>query len=118
MADFPKLKTGAIAQYPSERHVQYATRVLSFVGGREQRWREMSSAGRRWMLRFSDVDETEMATLEEFFRLQGGRAGRFSFEDPWSGTVYSDCSFDQDAFKTNVDGEGRLSAVVAIRENR
>jgi hypothetical protein len=118
MADFPKLKTGAIAQYPSERHVQYATRVLAFVGGREQRWREQATAGRRWMLRFGNVDETEMAELAEFFRVQGGRAGRFSFEDPWSGSVYADCSFDQEAFTTTVEAEGRLSAVVAIRENR
>src|SRR5512138_1837051 len=102
MADFPKLKTGAVSQYPSERHVQYATRVLSFVGGREQRWREQGAPGRRWVLRFSNVDESEMAEVAEFFRVQAGRSGHFSFEDPWSGSVYADCSFDQETFAATV----------------
>jgi hypothetical protein len=117
MADFPKLRTGAVAQHPSKRQVEYATRVLTFVGGGEQRWRERGAAGRRWVLRFGNVDDTEMAKLVEFFAEQRGRAGHFSFEDPWTGSVYGDCSFDQDQFVAYAESEGRLSAVVALREN-
>ena len=118
MADFPKLKTGAVTQYPSERHVEYSTRVLSFIGGAEQRWREMRSGGRRWVLCLAQVDETEMNDIAAFFHDQNGRLGRFSFEDPWDGTVFPDCSFDQDDFTVSCAGEGRLSAMVQLRENR
>ena len=118
MADFPKLKTGATTQYPSERHVEYSTRVLSFIGGAEQRWRERGSGGRRWVLCLAEVDESEMAGIAAFFSSQNGRLGHFSFEDPWTGSVFPDCSFDQDGFTVSCAGEGRLSAVVQIRENR
>ncbi len=34
--------------------------------------------------------------LELFFEDEGGRAGNFSFTDPWDGTVYPSCSFGSD----------------------
>ena len=118
MVDFPSLSTGAITQYPSERRTGYGNTVLRFVDGSEQRWREQGSYTRRWVLRFSLLNETEAATLTRFFEAQAGRAGHFSFQDPWDGTVYADCSFEQDALPVDFIGEGRSSAVVTVRENK
>jgi len=92
--------------------------VLKFVDGSEQRWREQGSHIRRWVLRFSLLNETEAATLTRFFEVQAGRAGHFSFQDPWDGTVYPDCSFEQDTLPVDFAGEGRASAVVTVRENK
>jgi hypothetical protein len=118
MADFPSLSTGAITQYPSERRTGYGNTVLKFVDGSEQRWREQGSYVRRWVLRFSLLNETEAATLAQFFEAQAGRAGHFSFQDPWDGSVYPDCSFEQDTLAVDLAGEGRASAVVTVRENK
>ena len=118
MVDFPTLSTGAITQYPSERRTSYASTVLRFIDGAEQRWREQSKNLHRWVLRFAMLDEKEAATLARFFDVQSGRGGHFSFQDPWDGAVYPDCSFEQDTLPVDVVGEGRATAVVTIRENR
>ena len=118
MVDFPSLKTGAITQYPSERRTGYSTTVLRFVDGSEQRWREQGSPARRWVLRLSSLDEMEAAVLAGFFDAQGGRAGHFSFQDPWDASVYADCSFEQDTLPVDISGEGLAAAVLTIRENK
>jgi hypothetical protein len=118
MVDFPTLSTGAITQYPSERHTSYGNTVLRFTDGSEQRWREQGSYLRRWVLRLSQLNETEAGTLAGFFDAQAGRAGHFSFQDPWDGTVYADCSFEQDRLPVDISGEGRAAVVVTIRENK
>ena len=45
MANFPRLTTGAVTQYPSSRNLTYSTYVLRFVDGREQRFRELRGTG-------------------------------------------------------------------------
>jgi hypothetical protein len=117
MADFPVLRTGAVAQYPSDRVVERTSTTVRFVDGAEQRWRETGSGGLRWVLRFSALDDSEAATLASFFEAQGGRAGHFSIEDPWTGKLHDDCSFDQDTLSLEFRDTG-AAATVAIRENR
>jgi hypothetical protein len=117
MAEFPKLKTGTITQYPSTREEEFGTTVLSFIDGSEQSWRERRKLVHRWALRFESLDEGEIATLARFFEQQGGRAGHFSFEDPWDGTVYADCSFEQDSMEIGCAGEARFETALTIREN-
>ena len=41
MNEFPKLKTGAVAQYPAQRTTRYSTHVMRFMDGSEQRYREL-----------------------------------------------------------------------------
>jgi len=117
MADFPVLKTGAVAQYPAERTRQFSTVVCEFVGGGEQRFPQFAQALHRWEIRLALLDELELMRLEEFFVEQAGAAGSFVFTDPWDGTEYEDCSFEGDdvelVFAGN--GDGRMSLV--IREN-
>jgi phage-related protein len=118
MASFPTLKTGAVAQYPSSRIVESRVRVLRFVDGSEQRFRNTRGPLRRWVIRLSEVDEAELAAIEAFFEARQGRAGSFDFTDPWDGTVYPDCSFDEDEMETVLMGEDRASAVITIRNNK
>jgi|SRR5690349_18421238 len=117
MASFPTLKTGAVAQYPSDRVRRFSTQVLRFLDGGEQRFAQFGTPLRRWVIRLELLDEAEMAGLEEFFAEQAGQAGTFSFTDPWDGTVYPNCSFDSDTMSAEYRGQGDGMAALAVREN-
>jgi hypothetical protein len=116
MASFPVLKTGAVAQYGSDRETRFSTGVHEFVDGKEQRFRQSGGPLRRWVIRLDRLDEIELFRLQRFFEEQGGAAGRFEFTDPWTGVVHADCSFEGDDLEAELRGHG--SASVAVRENR
>ncbi len=117
MSAFPRLKTGAVAQYPATRVLSRATEVKRFLDGTDQRYRARGAAVRRWVIRLELLDETELARLEEFFTSMQGRLGRFSFEDPWTGNVHTNCSLESDEFEFEVAGETRGRTVLVVREN-
>ena len=96
MATFPQLKTGAVAQYPIVRHEQFRNQTVRFVDGTDQRYRDAGTARQRWDIRWSGLDESELAAIEEFFLANQGAFGTFAFTDPWDGQVYEDCSLELD----------------------
>jgi phage-related protein len=118
MAAFPLLSTGAVAQYPSSRVIEAQVRVLRFLDGREQRFPGTKGQGKRWVLRLWHVSDSELAAIETFFAAQQGRVGSFSFTDPWNGTVYPNCSFDDDELSAVLTAEDRGAMAMTIRENR
>jgi hypothetical protein len=118
MANFPTLKTGAIAQYPSDRTQQVSTQVYRFLDGSEQRFPAFAAGLRRWTIRLDLLDEAELETLQEFFVGQDGRAGTFSFTDPWDGTVHSNCSFGSDTLALDFEGPMKGVTQVTVKENR
>ena len=64
MANFPRLTTGAVTQYPSSRNMTYSTHVLRFVDGREQRFRELGGPVRSWVVKLHQLSAEEMGALE------------------------------------------------------
>jgi hypothetical protein len=118
MSQFPVLKTGAVAQYPSDRASGYSTAVLRFVDGAEQRSRGFAQPLRRWTIRLDLADEGELAAVDAFFAEQQGALGAFSFTDPWDGAVYPDCSIDGDELLVTLEGPERGKSRIVIRENR
>jgi hypothetical protein len=118
MSDFPKLKTGAVMQYPASRELRFSNTVLRFVDGSEQRYRVAASALRRWTVQLTGLDEGEMGAIEQFFLTQQGACGSFTFTDPWSGTTYADCSFDGDTVELTSIEELQGKTSLTIRENR
>jgi len=114
---FPRLKTGAVMQYPANRGVECATRVFRFVDGSEQRYRERLPV-RRWVIRLEGLDEEELQNLQEFFASVQGCVGSFSFVDPWDETTYDNCSLEEDELAVEVGGEMRGQTVLVVRENR
>ena len=118
MADFPLLKTSAVTQYPSSRSTEFSTGVLRFLDGSEQRYRQMRQPVRKWVLRLSEVGEDELFEIEDFFTSRQGQSGSFAFTDPWDGTIYPDCSFEQDELDLRLMGEGRTAATLIIRNNQ
>ena len=117
MTSFPSLKTGAIAQYPAARSTAYATHVVSFVDCSEQRFGGYSKPLRLWAIRLDLLDEQEANLLAEFFRMENGTAGAFSFTDPWDGKEYPNCSFYSDEIPVIFQGCADINISLVIREN-
>src|ERR1017187_2058814 len=67
MATFPQLKTNAIAQYPVARREQFQNQTVRFVDGSDQRYRDSAGARMEWEIQLSELDEGELAVIEEFF---------------------------------------------------
>ena len=118
MPAFPQLKTAAVMQYPASRGLRYANFGVRFVDGTEQHYREWGAPLRRWHIRLDLLDETEMASLGDFFATNQGGFGSFSFTDPWDSTEYSDCSFDHDVFQFDLLEEMRARTTLTIKQNR
>jgi hypothetical protein len=119
MASFPTLKTGVVAQYGSDRTRTFSTTLLRFVDGSEQRFPEYGGSQlMQWVIRLDLLDESELYALEQFFEDQGGRAGTFSFTDPWDATVYPSCSFGSDDLTMQFQDVARGKTQVTVKENR
>ena len=114
MASFPRLKTGVIAQYPVTRQSRFSTVVTRYLDNSEQRYRDQAGLRRRWVVALSRLNESEAATLMNFFVQQQGRFGSFDFDDPWTGTTVTGCRFEQDRLSVNAKGEFDLSAELTI----
>jgi hypothetical protein len=117
MATFPKLKTSAIAQYPLARRTQFQHRTVRFVDGSEQRYRDSAGARLQWDIRLSELDEGELAAVEEFFLASQGAFGSFSFTDPWDGQVYDNCSMAADELALATVAEMRGGTQLTIVRN-
>ena len=118
MPDFPQLRTGVVIQYPARRQYSFATRVLTFVDGTEQRFRISPAVLRSWVIRLNLLTEDELSNLREFFRSQAGEAQTFSFTDPWDDVEYENCTFEGDAFEAILRGEGQGDVNLIVRESR
>jgi hypothetical protein len=118
MATFPTLKTGAVAQYPAPRRLQFRNQVVRFLDGSEQRYRGYAQPLRQWVIRLDLLDEAELADLTAFFETQQGPYGSFTFIDPRDNASYPDCSFANAALDTLLAGEARGSAALVVRQNR
>jgi phage-related protein len=112
------LKTGVVAQYPSDRQRNFSTQVIRFLDGSEQRFPGYGAPLRRWVLRYDLLEESELTDIEQFFASEGGRAGSFSFTDPFDGTVYPNCSLDSDEVDLQFNGPQQGKTQLTIRENR
>ena len=118
MATFPKLKTDAVAQYPLATTLMFQNQTLTFIDGTQQRYRDSAAAKSRWEIRLTDLDEGELASLEEFFLANQGAFGSFSFTDPRDGHVYEDCSLEADGLDATTVAEMRGATVLTILQNK
>lgn len=115
MIQFPKLKTGAVAQYPSTREARLRTDSLRFLDGTFQRYRDAGALQRRWVIRLELLDEGEMAAIEEFFAAMQGGYTAFTFTDPWDEQDYPNCRIgDEVAFLAT--GEMRGSTTLTVTQ--
>lgn len=113
---FPKLKTGVLLQYGSSEGRRHATRVLRFIDGSEQRYRVNGNGRKRWVLRYSQLDEGELSALDDFLRSAQGTAQEFGFEDPDSGMLHGRCRLGTEHMRLSLTGEHGGEAEIEIVE--
>ncbi len=118
MLTFPKLKTDAVAQYPAKKVIRFQNQAVRFIDGTEQRYRDCAGALHAWEIRLDQLDEGEMAAIEEFFLSSQGAFENFVFTDPWDGQVYPNCSLDADGMQLDSIDEMRGRTSLLVRENR
>jgi phage-related protein len=118
MLTFPVLKTASAVQYPLQVSESFATEVLQFLAGDEQRYLVGSGALLTWKIQLDLLDESELAAIEAFFVATSGSFESFSFTDPVSGTAYANCFIASDELKEMFTGELRTSATLTIQEGR
>ena len=118
MATFPILKTGAVAQYPASTGLRFQNQVLRFLDGTDQRYRDSAGPLHGWEIRLSQMDEREMAEIEQFFVDNQGSFGSFAFTDPWDGQAYPNCSLASDEIDLTSAAEMRGGTSLTIVENR
>jgi hypothetical protein len=116
MAQFPKLRTGAVAQYPVAREARLRNDGLRFLDGSYQRYRDAGSVRRRWTIQLDLLDEGEMAAMEEFFLAQQGAYATFTFTDPWDGHDYANCRLESDQVVLTAEGEMRGSTTLTVTQ--
>lgn len=118
MPTFPILKTGAVAQYPAAKGLTFQNQVLRFLDGSDQRYRDSSGPLHGWEIRLSQMDEREMAEIEQFLIDIQGCFGSFAFTDPWDGQAYPNCSLASDELDLTSTSEMRGGVSIKIVENR
>jgi hypothetical protein len=116
MASFPKLSTGAPAQYGASYESAYRTRVIRYVDGTEQRYADCGASLRRWTIPLAQLTPAEVSAVVAFFREQRGQEGTFSFTDPWTGVVHEECCFDAGTIRVLTNDEWNASTTITIRE--
>ena len=117
MATFPRLKTGAVAQYPAIRSIRFQNQTLRFLDGHAQRYRDAGRGLLLWKIRLDQLDEGEQAAVEDFFSQNQGAFGSFAFTDPHDGHVYANCSLESDGLELATLSEMHSSIILAVVEN-
>jgi hypothetical protein len=118
MATFPPLKTGAVAQYPAIKSLRFQNQIVRFVDGNEQRYRDSAGPLHQWVIRLDQLDETELASLEDFFLVNQGSFASFIFIDPWDGASYPNCSAGSDQLQLTSVEELQSTTSLTVTENR
>ena len=91
MANFPKLSTGAITQYPVGLTSGQSVQAIRFLDGSDQRYLMHKGPLRQWQIRLEMLNETEIQQFEAFFTDVQGDYATFDFPDPFSGTFVPLC---------------------------
>jgi len=115
MSEFPKLRTGAVMQYPAQRQARFDTFVTRYLDGSEQRFAQRSNPLFVWSIQLNLLSDQEMFRLQEFFMDLEGSAGVFRFIDPWDGTAYDDCFCADPEFTWEWLEEDRSNGMLHIR---
>ena len=118
MLTFPLLKTASAVQYPLTVSDSFATEVLQFLAGDEQRYPVSPGALRAWRIPLDKLDEAEIQSIAAFFVAASGSFETFSFVDPATGTSYPDCFIAEDVLLEAFTGELRSGVNILIQQGK
>lgn len=115
MAEFPILKTGALAQDGLERGHRTRTRVMRYVDGSQQAVKTRRGR-KRWTVKLERLDEGELAQVSELVETARGETGTFAFTDPKTGVRHETCRIEGGDFEAYLAGVGDGRAELKIVE--
>jgi hypothetical protein len=115
MLEFPKLKTGALCQYPGRTQIARGTRVFRFLDGSEQRY-TMRRRRMAWKLTLRQLDAREAAEVDAFVTRYQSTLEHFAFTDPRTGERYENCVIHSDAVSTTLAREHDWQTELVIAE--
>jgi hypothetical protein len=103
VADFPTLKTGAVAQYPLRYGTKFATQSVRFLDGSHQRFRIIANPLRQWTIQLDQLADDELSAVIAFVEAQG--SATFAFTDPVTGAQAATCVISGEQFDSMMTGE-------------
>jgi hypothetical protein len=112
----PKLKSGAIAQYPLTRTLRFSTKVLRFLDGTEQAFPLNSKVLAEWQVPLERLDDGELNGVDQLFMTHQGSSQTFSFVDPLDQTEHSNCNLASDESTIELESVNDGKAIVTVRE--
>lgn len=115
MLTFPRLRTGAVVQYPFERAIEQPVSVFTFLDGKEQRF-PSRRCRRKWVVRLDQMDEQEAAAVDSLVRAHLLTLEPFQFTDPWSGTIHDRCRIATERHETGSIGVANRAIYLVIVE--
>lgn len=114
MASFPALPSGSISEFPySETDVFYVAQS-ALPCGLTTTYAQNASAKKGFVVTYTLLSESELATLEDFWNSVAGSLGYFSFTDD-NGVTYDTCRFDQQSFAVIYNDVGQIGLTLRIR---
>lgn len=116
MVTFPLLSTGAVAQYPLSRGTSYDVDIVRFLDGSQQRCLVRGRKLRRWLISLSQLSESELASVEQFFDTVQGNAELFTFIDPMTSESVPNCRLSNSSVVTQYATVGSGSTSIWIEE--
>lgn len=114
MADFPLLRTGAVAQFPLSRSLRMPVQSVTFVDGSRQTYRLRTAPARRWFVRLDQLDAEELNAVIDFAETQG--ADEFPFIDPVTGGAVERCVIGDPGLESGMHSELWGQTILTIEE--
>jgi hypothetical protein len=101
MTVFPRLSSGAVCQYPVQRHWQYRTITNTFEDDSRIVLQDPPASHINWELSYAGISEAELAALQTFFETVEGRLSPFTFVDPAANLLSWSERLDQPVWQAN-----------------
>ena len=84
MLVYPQLGTGAISQFPVKKQRRLRTVLNTAADGSSVKLSDVNAEYTEWSLQYTQLSDTELATLQQFFSAAEGTLNAFTFLDPTS----------------------------------
>jgi hypothetical protein len=99
MLYFPQLASGSTGQYPIHKLDTSRTIINSCLDGTKIKFVDAGAHSVQWQLRFHNLTDGELNTLQQFFTIAEGRLKSFTFLDPTSNLLLWSDGFDHSVWE-------------------
>lgn len=117
MATFPVLSDGVCRVHlPYTQRKEYLTAGVDAETGWRYAYSWRATPLMRWVIEYSNLGDSDMATLRDFFIARYGRYDEFEFTDPETTTNHTRCHFGMDTLDIRHIGANQHAMTMVIEE--